>query len=119
MALALEGIPTSILSKHPELAPVMEALDAYDQGHPVTARCGECGELLTVTEVKETGEVWVMCGTKTLYRAHRTPVSAAPDHAPHRASVTIRKLLRQSSASKITDNTSTRPTTAKPGAERS
>jgi len=74
--MALEGIPAGILSKHPELVQAMEALDAYDQGHPVTTRCGECGELLMVTEVKETGEVWVMCGTKTLYREHRTPVSA-------------------------------------------
>ncbi len=115
--MALEGIPTAILSKHPELVQVMEALDAYDQGHPVTTRCGECGEPLTVTEVKETGEVWVMCGTKALYREHRTPASATPDRAPRPTPATMRELLRQSPASKITDDASARPTAVKPGAE--
>ncbi len=30
--MALEGIPAAILLKHPELARVTEALDAYYQG---------------------------------------------------------------------------------------
>ncbi len=79
--MALEGIPAAILSKHPELAQVTEALNAYYQGRAVTARCGECGEPLTVTEVEETGEIWVTCGKKTLYRARRAPIVTVVDGA--------------------------------------
>jgi len=79
--MALEGIPTGILSKHPELALVTEALDAYYHGRPVTTRCAECGEPFTVTEVEETGEVWVRCGTKTLYSARRALMPMTADRA--------------------------------------
>jgi hypothetical protein len=54
-------IPPAILSKHPELASVSEALNQYRQGRPVTASCPKCRQPLSVVEVEETGELWVSC----------------------------------------------------------
>ena len=64
-----DEIPASLLAKHPELAQINEAIKAYRAGEPVTARCPTCDKALTVTEVPETGELWVTCGTGcTTYR---------------------------------------------------
>lgn len=67
--MVVKTIPDAILTKHPELVMVFEALSAYSEGRSVTARCMECGHVLTVTEVPEVGSLWVTCDTGcTSYR---------------------------------------------------
>ncbi len=62
----------SLLKKYPKLAPVIEALTAYSQGNPISARCITCNQLLTVSEVEATGGLWVTCPTGcTFYHEQR------------------------------------------------
>ena len=55
------SIPKRLFAKHPELAQIHEALDAYFEGKPIIVKCPTCGELLKVTEIKATHSLWVTC----------------------------------------------------------
>lgn len=56
-----EGPPASLLARHPELAAIGEALTALRKGHPVTATCPHCGQILSVQRIDSTGECWILC----------------------------------------------------------
>ena len=72
--MGLEDIPKTLLAKHPELAQIDEAITAHLAGKPIEARCPTCDRLLVVTEVPETGELWVTCGNGcTAYHEHYKP----------------------------------------------
>jgi hypothetical protein len=57
----IEGIPASILAKHPEMIQISEALTSYRENRPVTTKCLECGQVITVTDIPEAGSLWVQC----------------------------------------------------------
>lgn len=59
--MSLATMPEAILAKHPELVPIFEALSAYQQGRPITARCPTCSQLLVVTDVLAVSTRWVTC----------------------------------------------------------
>lgn len=63
MPVQTEGIPTTSLAKHPELAAISEALIAYCDGREITARCPTCNHVLKVTNLPEIGSRWVTCDT--------------------------------------------------------
>lgn len=57
----IEGIPASILAKHPEMIQISEALTSYCENRPITTQCPECGQVLAVTDLPEIGSQWVQC----------------------------------------------------------
>jgi hypothetical protein len=59
--MAVQTIPEEILAKHPEMAPIFEALVAYSEGRRVTSHCPKCTHLLVVTDIPEAGSRWVTC----------------------------------------------------------
>jgi len=61
--MGVEEIPPALLKAHPELRAIEEALQDYENGRPITARCPGCGEPLKVVEVEATGALWVGCDT--------------------------------------------------------
>ena len=70
--MAVQTIPEEILVKHPEMAPIFEALMAHTEGREMTAQCPKCAQLLVVTDSPETGSRWVTCDSGcTSY--HETP----------------------------------------------
>jgi hypothetical protein len=67
-------IPDTMLRRHPELAPVGEALQQFRQGVTTTAQCITCSDVLEVVEVKETGALLVSCPRGHVsFRARRDP----------------------------------------------
>jgi hypothetical protein len=56
-------LPASILTKHPELIQILEALKGYHDGIPVTTRCPKCRETLQVVHMPEIHSLWVRCGS--------------------------------------------------------
>ena len=72
--MSLATMPEAILAKHPELVPIFEALSAYHQGRPITARCPKCDQLLVVTDVPAASARWVTCEAScTSYREKLGP----------------------------------------------
>jgi hypothetical protein len=55
------ALPESLLEKHPKMLPVVEALEAYFEGRPVTSRCLECDQLLVVDHIEVIHSTWVLC----------------------------------------------------------
>lgn len=47
----------NLFAKYPKLKPVAQAIEEYAAGKPITSRCFECGELLSVHhfELQKTG----------------------------------------------------------------
>ena len=69
-----DEIPKAILEKHPELIQIAEALEAHREGRAISTKCASCGQVLSVTEVKVSGGLWVTCSTGcTNYRARSQP----------------------------------------------
>jgi hypothetical protein len=54
-------IPESLFEKYPKSRPVVEALEAYFEGKPVTSRCLECDQPLVVDHIKVIHSTWVLC----------------------------------------------------------
>jgi hypothetical protein len=50
-----------ILERYPQLAHVIKAIQEYERGQEVTARCPTCHELLTITNIEVIGTLWVTC----------------------------------------------------------
>jgi hypothetical protein len=59
--MGIEGIPASILAKHPEMTQISEALDSYHKNHSITAKCSKCKQVLSVIDLPEIGSQWVKC----------------------------------------------------------
>jgi diadenosine tetraphosphate (Ap4A) HIT family hydrolase len=59
---ALEHIPRWVLEKVPQVLETSAASFQHGQGLPITIHCRFCGTLLTVTDFKEIGSIWVGCG---------------------------------------------------------
>lgn len=73
--MADQDIPPAVLTRHPELRQVEEALNAHRAGRAVTARCPDCDAPLVVTEVPATGMLVVSCPDgRELFRARRKAV---------------------------------------------
>lgn len=80
----IDGIPKSILDKHPELVAIHQALDEYRHGRDVTARCPKCNEPLVVKDVPATGELWVTCRSGCTQYRERSAKPAEPGSGTHR-----------------------------------
>jgi hypothetical protein len=67
--------PESILARKPELRPVVQALEEFATGRPITATCYHCSRPLTVERVQATGAVYVRCpnGDTLYHQAQRSP----------------------------------------------
>ena len=50
-----------IVSRHPELLPIAEAIRQYFAGEPLGVPCPKCGSLLRVEAIKAVDTVWVIC----------------------------------------------------------
>lgn len=69
--MELEDLPKTLLAKHPELAQIDDAIRAHLAGKTIEDHCPLCDRLLVVTEVPETGALWVTCGSGcTAYHEH-------------------------------------------------
>lgn len=65
-------IPKAILEKHPELEPIILALEQYQNGNPITAKCTTCNGTLMVKDIPAVGAIWVVCDKGcTSYREKR------------------------------------------------
>ena len=66
-----EDIPKTLLEKYPQLVQIDEAIRAHLARETIDTRCPTCDRLLVVTEVSETGGLWVACGNGcTAYHEH-------------------------------------------------
>ena len=66
-------IPPALLSKHPELVSVGQALEQMRLGQPITATCIKCGQQLIVESVEAVGVLVIRCPSDhTFFRAKRT-----------------------------------------------
>jgi hypothetical protein len=64
------AIPKQILEHFPELTVINEALEQYERGEVVIARCTSCGSFLDVTMNEINKQIWVTCPKGcTHYRA--------------------------------------------------
>jgi ssDNA-binding Zn-finger/Zn-ribbon topoisomerase 1 len=64
------AIPKQILDHFPELLIINEALEQYERGEQVMARCPTCGSFLEVSKNDINKEIWVTCDKGcTHYRA--------------------------------------------------
>lgn len=67
-----DEIPPALLSKHPELVPVGQALEQIRLGQPVTATCIKCGQRLVTESVDAVGVLVIRCPAgHTFFRAKR------------------------------------------------
>jgi hypothetical protein len=65
-------IPPALLSKHPELVSVGQALEQLRLGQPVTATCIKCGQRLIIESAEVVGVLVIRCpDDHTFFRAKR------------------------------------------------
>jgi hypothetical protein len=73
----IEGIPASILSKHPEIIQIEETLASYLENRLITTKCPKCNQILLVTDLPEIGSRWVQCPNGHInFHARYTPPAA-------------------------------------------
>ncbi|HWO22543.1 MAG TPA: hypothetical protein VNO30_27480 [Kofleriaceae bacterium] len=67
-----DEIPPALLSRHPELVSVGQALEQLRLGQPVTATCIKCGQQLLVEALETVGVLVIHCpADHTFFRAKR------------------------------------------------
>lgn len=57
----IDEIPKAILERTPQMAEIVEVLDAHREGRTVDARCRVCGTPVTLVEVAATNALLVSC----------------------------------------------------------
>ncbi|MCC6613347.1 MAG: hypothetical protein IT320_07695 [Anaerolineae bacterium] len=62
-------IPEPLWRRHPELPAVFQALQEFESGADITARCYKCDALLSVQHFEPIRTIWVKCPNGcTVYR---------------------------------------------------
>lgn len=59
--MPIDDIPKSILERTPQMAEIVQVLDAHREGRTVDVRCRFCGTPVTLVEVAATNALVVSC----------------------------------------------------------
>jgi len=70
--MLIDEIPKAILERTPQMAEIVQVLDAHREGRTVDVRCRVCGTPVTLVEVAATNTLLVSCENGcTCLRAQR------------------------------------------------
>jgi translation initiation factor 2 beta subunit (eIF-2beta)/eIF-5 len=59
--MSIDEIPKAILERTPQMAEIVQVLDAHREGRSVDVRCRVCGTPVTLVEVEATNTLLVSC----------------------------------------------------------